>query len=127
MHPLLAPMTGPERRDLGGAQIDVVRTGAARVRRLIYPAGFRWSSHVKPIVGSEACGHAHVGFLAQGRIQGTYTDGCTFEYAAPQVMVIEPGHDAWVVGDDPAVLIEFDFERDTVATLGLRGRHEHGD
>ena len=49
MHPLLAPMTGTERRDLGGAQIDVVRTGAARVRRLIYPAGFRWSSHVKPL------------------------------------------------------------------------------
>ena len=54
------------------------------------------------------------------------TDGCTFEYTAPQVMVIEPGHDAWVVGDEPAVLIEFDFERDTIATLGLRGRHEHG-
>ena len=126
MHPLLAPMTGPERRDVGGAQIDVVRAGAARVRRLIYTAGFRWSVNVKPLVGSEACVHAHVGFLAQGRIKGTYDDGCTFEFTAPQVMTIEPGHDAWVVGDEAAVLIEFDFERETVATLGLRGRHEHG-
>lgn len=126
MNALTAPMSGTERRDVGGAQIDVVRTGAARVRRLIYPPGFRWSQNVQPLVGADACAHAHVGFLAQGRIQGRYTDGCTFEYIAPQVMQIEPGHDAWVVGGEAAVLIEFDFERDTVARLGLRGRHEHG-
>ena len=123
--PLLAPMTGTERRDVGGAQIDVVRVGTARVRRAIYPVGFRWSSHVKPLVDTPLCMHAHVGFLAKGRIQGKYADGCTFDFVAPRVVSIEPDHDAWTVGDEPAVLIEFDFEADTVGRLGIRKRHQH--
>jgi hypothetical protein len=112
---------------VGGAQVDVGRAGAARVRRVIYPAGFRWSSHVKSIVGTETCRHAHVGFLARGRVQGRYADGCTFDFVAPQVVVIEPDHDAWIAGDEPAVLIEFDFERDTLERLGLPERHQHGE
>lgn len=125
MDPLLAPIRGSERRDVGGAQIDVVQAGAARVRRAIYPAGFRWSSNVKPIVDTGSCMHAHVGFLARGRIQGRYGDGCPFDFVAPQAVVIEPDHDAWIPGDEPAVLIEFDFERDTTARLGLPERHRH--
>ena len=126
MNALTAPMSGTERRDVGGAPTD--RSGARRAgdRRRTRPPPYRWTQNVQPLVGADACGHAHVGFLAQGRIQGRYTDGCTFEYIAPQVMQIEPGHDAWVVGGEAAVLIEFDFERDTVARLGLRWRHEHG-
>jgi membrane protein YqaA with SNARE-associated domain len=125
MDPLTAPMTGTERRDIGGAQVDIVKTGAARIRRIIYPPGFRWSTNVKPVAGTDWCLHAHLGFLARGRIQGRYHDGCTFEFTAPQALVIEPDHDAWVVGEEPAVLIEFDFERDTVQRLGLRERHGH--
>lgn len=125
MDPLLAPMTGSERRDVGGAQIDVVHVGAARVRRAIYPVGFRWSTHVRPLVDTPLCTHAHVGFLAKGRIQGRYADGCTFDFTAPNVVSIEPDHDAWIPGDEPAVLIEFDFEADTVGRLGIRERHGH--
>ena len=75
MDSLLAPMSGTERRDVGGAQIDVVHAGAARVRRIIYPVGFRWSVNVKPLVDSDACMHAHVGFLAKGRIEGRTPTG----------------------------------------------------
>ena len=67
----------------------------------------------------------HVGFLAHGEIHIEYADGCIVEFAAPAVVSIEPGHDGWVVGDQPAVLIEFDFERDTVAKLGLPAEHRH--
>ncbi len=116
-------MSGTERRDVGGAQVDVARAGTARIRRLIYPVGFRWSVNVKPLVESDYCMHAHVGFLARGHIEGRYADGCAFDYVAPAVMVIEPGHDAWVIGTEPAVLIEVDFERDTLARLGLKARH----
>jgi hypothetical protein len=49
------------------------------------------------------------------------------EFSAPQVVVIDPGHDGWVVGNEPAVLIEFDFENDTVRSLGMADRHKHGD
>jgi len=124
--PLLAPISGAEHSELGGVQLDIVRTGNARVKRSVYPVGFHWARDIKPQVGTEACMHCHVGFLARGRIHMTFTDGCTRDYVAPQVVVIEAGHDGRVVGDEPAVLIEFDFEGDTAARLGLPERHGHG-
>jgi hypothetical protein len=123
--PLLAPIPGAQHTELGGVQLDVVRTGNARVKRSVYPVGFHWASHVKPHVGTEACEHCHVGFLARGRIHMTFTDGCTRDFVAPQVVVIEAGHDGRVVGDEPAVLIEFDFEGETAKRLGLPEKHGH--
>jgi hypothetical protein len=123
--PLLAPLQGTERRDVGGVQIEVGRAGEARVKRIVYQPGFRWSTHMKPIVGGDRCMHAHVGFLARGQIHIEYADGCIVEFAAPQVVKIDPGHDGWVVGSEPAVLIEFDFEGDTVRRLGMPDSHRH--
>jgi hypothetical protein len=105
--------------------MDIGRAGAARIKRVIYPAGFLWSKHMKPVSGTDLCMHAHAGFLVSGRIHIEYADGCIVEHEAPQIVVIEPGHDGWVVGDEPAVLIEVDFERDTVARLGLPDAHRH--
>jgi hypothetical protein len=122
---LFGPIRGAETRDVGHVKLDVVRAGGARVKRMIYPPGFRWSKDMKPVVGSALCMHGHVGFLAHGEIHIEYADGCVVEFAAPAVVSIEPGHDGWVVGDQPAVLIEFDFERDTVAKLGLPTEHRH--
>jgi hypothetical protein len=70
--------------------------------------------------------HAHVGFLARGQVHIQYADGCTVEFVAPAVVAIEPGHDGWVVGDEAAELVEFDFERDTVSRLGMADAHRHG-
>ncbi len=123
--PLLAAIEGAETRDIGGLQLDIVKTGAARVKRVIYPPGFRWSSHMKPVVGTELCMHAHAGFLARGRLKIQYADGCTLEYTAPRMIAVEPGHDGWVVGNEPAVLIEFDFEGDTARQLGMPNPHSH--
>jgi hypothetical protein len=116
---------GAERRDVGGVRLEVGRAGAARVKRMVYPAGFRWSTDMKSIVGTDLCMHAHVGFLAQGEIHIEYADGCVVEHRAPQIVAIEPGHDGWVVGKEPVVLIEFDFERDTVSRLGMPVSHRH--
>jgi hypothetical protein len=55
-----------------------------------------------------------------------FPDGCTLDYVAPEVIVIEPGHDGRVIGDVPAVVIEFDFVDDTAARLGLPAIHQHG-
>ena len=123
--PLVAPIPGAEHRDFAGVQLDTVRTGNARVKRSIYPVGFYWARDVKPHVGTETCQHAHVGFLARGKIHMTFPDGCTLDFMAPQVVVIEPGHDGRVIGDEPAVMIEFDFEGDTCARLGLPEQHQH--
>ena len=122
---LHAPIKGAEHREVGGVQLDVVSAGNCRVKRLIYPAGFRWSKHMKPIVGTDMCMHAHVGFLVSGEIHMEFADGCVQEYRAPQVVSIEPGHDGWVVGNEPVVLIEFDFGSDTVRSLGMPEKHSH--
>jgi len=125
MDPLLGVVKGAEHQEVGGAQIDIVRTGSVRVGRFVYPAGFRWSTDMKPVVGTELCRHAHVGFLARGRIQGRYADGCSFDYEAPAVVSLEAGHDAWVVGDEAAVLVHFDAEADTARRFGLADEHRH--
>jgi hypothetical protein len=122
---LLAPITGADRRTVAGVTVDTLRAANGRVKRLVYPPGFRWSTHMKPLVGTSFCMHGHVGFLARGHIRGQYGDGCSFEHAAPSVVVIEPGHDAWVVGGEAAVLIQFDAEGATARQFGLPDAHRH--
>jgi hypothetical protein len=123
--PLLAPIPGSESRTVGGVQVDVARAGSGRVKRVIYQPGFRWSTHMKEKVGTDLCMHAHVGFLARGEIHIEYADGCIVEHKAPQIVAIEPGHDGWVVGKEPVVLIEFDFEGETIRRLGMPDAHRH--
>jgi hypothetical protein len=123
--PLTANIPGAEHRELGGVQMDTVRAAAARVKRSVYPAGFHWARDIKPHVGTDTCMHAHVGFLARGHIRMEFPDGCTLDYVAPSVIAIEPGHDGRVVGDEPAVVIEFDFEGDTAARCGMPAKHQH--
>jgi hypothetical protein len=121
----LAPVKGAELREVGNVRLEVGRAGEARVKRMVYPPGFRWSVDMKPIVGTALCMHAHVGFLVSGEIHIEYADGCVVEHKAPQILAIEPGHDGWVVGKEPVVVIEFDFEKNTIDRLGISGVHRH--
>ena len=122
---LLATVRGAQHRYIGHVRLDVGRAGAARVKRMIYPPGFHWAKDMKPVTGTELCMHAHVGFLVHGEIHIEYADGCVVEHKAPHVIAIEPGHDGWVVGKEPVVMIEFDFEGDTVNRLGMPEAHKH--
>src|SRR4051812_40342634 len=122
---LTAPVKGATHRYIGHVRLDVGQAGAARVKRMIYPAGFRWSKDMKPVVGTDLCMHAHAGFLARGEIHIEYADGCVIEHKAPQIVAIEPGHDGWVVGKEPVVMIEFDFENNTIERLGMADAHRH--
>ena len=122
---LFALMRGTEHQTFGPVEIDVASVGAARIKRAIYPAGLRWSVDLRPLAGTETCQHAHAGFLAHGSLTFEYPDGCVVELHAPAVVDIAPGHDAWVPGDEPAVLIEVDYLADTVARLGVAARHQH--
>src|SRR4051794_26464327 len=90
---LIAPIPDAQTREMAGVQVDVVRTAGCRMKRVIYPPGFRWSTDLKPIVGTDLCMHAHVGFLAQGSIGIEYGDGCRREFTAPEMIAVEPGHD----------------------------------
>ncbi len=123
--PLTATVRGADHRYVGHVRLDVGRAGGARVKRMIYPPGFHWATDMKPVTGTDLCMHAHVGFLARGEIHIEYADGCVVEHKAPQIVAIEPGHDGWVVGKEPVVMIEFDFERETVSRLGMPDAHRH--
>ena len=118
------PVPGATTHKIGGVTVDEVPAGSGRVKRVMYPAGWRWSTDMRPISGTERCMHAHVGFLARGHIAIEYTDGCRVDFEAPCVVAIPPGHDGWVEGDEPAVLIQFDWSRDSVARLGI-AEHRH--
>jgi len=122
---IFAPVVGADRREIGHVLLEVGKAGAARVKRMVYPPGFRWSVDMKPVVGTDLCMHAHVGFLVHGEIHIEYPDGCVIEHRAPQIVAIDPGHDGWVVGREPVVMIEFDFERDTINRLGMPASHTH--
>jgi hypothetical protein len=123
--PLLAPVQADEHKEIGGVQVDIVRAGKVRVKRMIYAPGFNWATHLSGLLGSKLCMHAHVGFMAKGQINVRFADGCVVEYKAPQFVSVEPGHEGWVVGDEPAVLIEFDFAGDTVNQVDLPRVHQH--
>ena len=113
------------RKDIGGVRLEAGRAGAGRVKRMVYPPGYKWSTDTKPHVGTDYCMHAHVGFLVQGRIDVVYADGCVEVFEAPQIVAVAPGHDGHVVGSESAVLIEFDFEGDTVERFGMPSAHTH--
>jgi hypothetical protein len=88
--------------------IEIVRMGGVTTSRMRLEPGWRWSECVKPIVGGERCQVHHVGLLQSGRMRVVHDDGTELEVGPGHTYVIEPGHDAWVVGDEPVVGFEFE-------------------
>jgi hypothetical protein len=119
------PIDGAVHSTIGGVEVDEVAAGRARVKRIVYPPGWRWSVDMAPVTGTDRCRHAHVGFLVQGSIAVEYDDGCRIEFVAPAPVVVEPGHDGWVLGEEAAVLVQVDCDTETVSRLGLAGEHGH--
>jgi hypothetical protein len=78
-----------------------------------------------PAVKADLCLHAHVGFLARGHLEAHFPDGCKRDYVAPAVVCLEAGHVGSVIGTEPAVLIEVDFQGDTAKLFGLPETHDH--
>ncbi|MFW2335370.1 hypothetical protein [Ilumatobacter sp.] len=119
MGTLTDPIAGAQHTEVGGLIVDEVAAGAGRVKRVIYPPGWRWSDAMSEITGTETCRHVHVGFMVQGTMVVRFDDGCEVTFSTPSAVVIEPGHDGWVVGDDAVVLIQVDAGSDTSERLGL--------
>ncbi len=91
--------------DLGG--IDEVALAGGSVRRLTYEPGWRWSEHVGPLLGTTVCPATHVGIVLAGRQGIETTDGQRIELEAGDVFCIPPGHDGWVIGEEPCVVVDF--------------------
>ena len=69
--------------------------------------GWHWAEHIQPIVKTDSCQVAHRGYVFSGRMHAIMEDGTELEIGPNEAYVIPPGHDAWVVGDEPCVLVEF--------------------
>jgi len=82
-----------------------VRVGDLVVGRLVQEPGWRWSEHVRPIAGTASCEFRHIGVGISGATLVLMDDGTRFEVRAGDVFDIPPGHDVWVIGDEPAVSI----------------------
>jgi hypothetical protein len=100
--------TPDETRSPDKTQVDVVRMGATSAARLTFEPGWRWSECVKPVAGTESCQVRHVGVVQSGRMAVEHEDGTELEIGPGEAYVIEPGHDAWVLGDERFVGFEFE-------------------
>jgi hypothetical protein len=89
--------------------VQVVRLGGGTtVGRFTFQPGWRWSESVKPVVGTDSCQARHIGTMVSGRLHVVHNDGTEGEVGPGDAYLIEPGHDAWVVGDEPVVSFEFE-------------------
>jgi len=85
--------------------LELVADGA--VGRATFNPGWQWSKNVRPIAGGELCQQEHVGYFVSGRMRVRAADGTEMEYGPGDYAEMEPGHDAWVVGDEPCVVIDW--------------------
>jgi hypothetical protein len=87
-------------------RMDVVTFGDFTLGRGTFEPGWRWSDDVKPIAGTETCEVLHTGYCIAGRMTIRMDDGTESTIGPGEVVRIEPGHDAWVVGDEACVLLD---------------------
>jgi hypothetical protein len=107
--------TPDEKRTPDKTKLHVVDLGSAKAARMEAQPGWRWSECIKPVVGTDSCQARHVGVVAGGRMHVVHDDGTEVEIGPGDAYVIEPGHDAWVVGDD--AFTGYEFESATAETF----------
>src|SRR3954466_16123752 len=96
-----------ESRSFENGRLDVVNIGNVTVGRAVFEPGWQWSKHVKPIARTDSCQAAHMGYCVSGHLHIVMDDGEEGEIGPGEFMEISPGHDAWVVGDEPCVMIDW--------------------
>jgi hypothetical protein len=119
-------MAGVEKRDFDSpdesrtpekTRVDVVRVGGTTAARFTMEPGWRWSECVKPVAGTDSCQARHVGATVSGRMHVVQDDGSESEIGPGEAYIIDPGHDAWVVGDEP--FVGYEFESRTAETYAV--------
>jgi hypothetical protein len=96
-----------EVRQFAKGRVDFVKIGGAGVGRATLQPGWRWSSSVQPIAQTKSCEAAHFQYHLSGVLRVRMNDGTEFDCTAGDISLIPPGHDAWVVGSEPVVVVDF--------------------
>jgi hypothetical protein len=101
--------TPDERRSFENAAVNVVNLPGVTITRSVYQPGWKWSADIKPVVGTEACQATHTGYIISGRLQARMDDGREYAFGPGDAHVLSAGHDAWVEGDEPCVVLDLAF------------------
>ena len=96
-----------ETRSFEYGRAEILSIGGSEIGRLTFEPGWKWSDHVKPIAGTDLCEAPHFQYHLQGTMHVLMADGTEFEAHAGDVTSLPEGHDAWVVGDEPVVIVDW--------------------
>ena len=100
--------TRPEElREFPHGRAEILKLGGSEVGRLVFEPGWRWSNDVKPIAKTASCEAPHFQYHVSGRLAIRMDDGTEFVAKPGDVTSLPSGHDAWVVGDEPVVVVDF--------------------
>jgi class 3 adenylate cyclase len=118
---LVRSFSSPDQhRDFPGGILDLITVGALSFGREILLPGWRWSRDVQPIAGTDRCEFHHVGYTVSGGWVCEDRDGSQTEIGPGDIYDTPPGHDAWVIGDEPCVMIDFQGIEDWAARGAAR-------
>ena len=96
-----------ETREFERGALDLLLIGGSEIGRLTLQPGWRWSDHVKPLAGTDLCEAPHFQYHVAGTLRVKTADGAEFDATPGQVTSLPAGHDAWVVGDEEAVVVDW--------------------
>jgi hypothetical protein len=95
-----------EKRSFDKGRLELVTLGGVTFGRATFQPGWKWSSSIKPLVHTKSCKASHLQYHVSGRIRVRLENGTEDEFGPGEVSLLPPGHDAWVVGNEPAVVID---------------------
>ncbi len=96
-----------EVRDFPNGKAEILTVGGAEVGRLVFKPGWRWSNDVKPLAKTSSCEAPHFQYHVSGKLAIRMDDGTEFVAGPGDITSLPKGHDAWVVGDEPAVVVDW--------------------
>jgi hypothetical protein len=96
-----------EVRTFPNGRLELLHVGGSDIGRLVLEPGWRWSKHVKPIAGTDLCEAPHFQYHVAGTLRIQLADGTEFDATPGQVTALPSGHDAWVVGDERVVVVDW--------------------
>ncbi|HEY7659290.1 MAG TPA: cupin domain-containing protein [Actinomycetota bacterium] len=96
-----------EVREFPRGRAEILKVGDSEIGRLVFEPGWRWSTDLKPIAGTDSCEAPHFQYHLSGRLAILMDDGTEFVAEPGDITSLPSGHDAWVVGDEPAVVVDW--------------------